>query len=132
MFWHSSPQVNFIDFFSSRIMSLVLSASRGKNRDIVLSLPISCCISFTLLRLYISMLALHFFGLAFISLYLNMKSKNLPSSTPKTHFSRFSRKLNLLRAIKISAKFVECCVLGLGILLSYHLCILLHFYISSG
>jgi len=51
-----SSQVNFVDFFRSWIIGLVLSASFGRKREMAVSLPTSRCTSLTFLGLLMSMI----------------------------------------------------------------------------
>jgi len=91
--WHVLSQTNLVDFFNNFIIGLVLLANLGKNRDIIVNLPISRCTSFILLRLFISIIAWHFSGLASRSLCVSINPRNLLLSTLNTHFSRFNRRL---------------------------------------
>jgi len=59
-----------------------------------------CCTSLTLLGLRISMMALHFSGLASMPHCVSMKPRNLPRSTPKTHFSGLRQRLYCRNAEK--------------------------------
>ena len=63
-FLQSSFQENFVDFFRNWIMGWVYSASFGRNLDMTVRRPIRHCTSLTLVGLRISMIALHFSGLA--------------------------------------------------------------------
>ena len=52
--------------------------------------PVSCCTSFTDVGLRMAIIATHLSGFASIPLLVSKKPKNLPVSTPKTHFSGFN------------------------------------------
>jgi len=69
------------------MMGWVCSASLGRKREMAVRRPIRHCTSLTLLGLRISMIALHFSGLASMLRWVSMNPGNLPWSTLKTHFS---------------------------------------------
>jgi len=108
-FSQSSFQENFANFFSSWIMGWVCSASFGRNLDMAVRRPIKRWTSLTLLGLRISMMALHFSGLALMSHCVSMKPRNLPRSTPNTHFSRLSLRLYCRSAENTMDKSCACC-----------------------
>jgi len=108
-FMQSSFQENFTDFLRSWIMGWVYSASFGRNLDIVVRRPIIRWTSLTLVGLRILMIALHFLGLASTPRCVRMKPRNLPLSTPKTHFSRLSLRLYCRSAENTTDKFCACC-----------------------
>jgi len=110
IFWHSSPQANFFDFFNKRIIGLIVSVNRRKILDIVVNLPTKHWISLMFLGLLISMIISHFSRLVSVPLSGSIKPKNLLPSTLKTHFFGFNRRLNLLRATNTSVTFIECCI----------------------
>jgi len=68
------------------------------------SRPMRRCTSLILLGLHISMMALHFSGLAFMPRCVSMKTRNLPRSTPKMHFSRLRQRLYFRNVEKIVDK----------------------------
>jgi len=72
------------------MMGWIWFASFGKNLDMAVRLPTRRCTSLTLVGLHISIMALHFSGLASISCCVSMKPKHFPLSTVKTHFSGLS------------------------------------------
>jgi len=96
-FWkicsQSSVHVNQVDFFRSWIMGWVCSASLGRKREMAVRRPMRRWTSLTVVGLRISMIALHFSGLASMSRWVNTKPRNLPRSTPNTHLSGLRRKL---------------------------------------
>ena len=47
----------------------------------------------SVVEVHISMIALHFSGLASMPRWVNMKPRNLPRSTPNTHLSGLRRRL---------------------------------------
>jgi len=55
--------------------------------------PMRRCTSLTLVGLRISMIALHFSGLASIPGWVSMNLRNLPRSMPNTHLSGLRRRL---------------------------------------
>ena len=101
-------QENFADFLRSCIMGRVCSASFGRNLDIAIRLPIRGWTSLTLMGLCISMIALHFSGLASMLRCGSMKPRNLSLSTPKTHFLGLSLRLCYCRAENTVDKFCAC------------------------
>jgi len=64
------------------------------------SQPMRRCTSLTLLGLCISIIALHFSGLALMPRCISMKPRNLPRSTPKMHFSVLRQRLYFCNAEK--------------------------------
>jgi len=74
------------------MMGWVCSASFGRKRDMSVR-RLRRCTSLTLLGLHISMMALHFLGLAFMPRCVSMKPRNLPRSMPKTHFPGLRQRL---------------------------------------
>ena len=105
----SSFQENFADFLRSWIMGRVCSTSLGRNLDMAVRRPIRCYTSLTLVGLRISIIALHFSGLASITRGVSMKPRNFPLSTPKTYFLGLSRRLYCCRAKNTSDKSCACC-----------------------
>jgi len=71
----------------------VWSASFGRNLDMTVKWTTRRCNSLTLVGLRISIMALHFSGLASILCCVSMKPKNFLLSMPKTHFSWLSMRL---------------------------------------
>ena len=67
-FWkicsQSSVHMNLVDFLSSRMMGWVCSANLGRKREMAVRRPMRRWTSLTLVGLRISMMALHFLGLA--------------------------------------------------------------------
>ena len=74
-------------------MGWVCSASLGRKQEMAVRQPMRRCTSLTLVGLRISMIALHFSGLASLSCWVNMNPRNLPRSTPKMHLSGLRRRL---------------------------------------
>jgi len=70
----------------------------------VVSRVMSHWTSLTLLGLRISRMALHFSRLASMLRCVSMKPRNLPRSTPKTHFSGLRRRLYCRNKEKIVDK----------------------------
>jgi len=103
-FWNicsqSSFHVNLADFLSSCMMDWVCSASLGRKREMVVRCPMKRCTALTLVGLRISMIALHFLGLASMPRWVSMNLRNLPRLTPKTHLSGLRRRLYYLNAEK--------------------------------
>ena len=66
--------------------------------------PMRHCTSLMLVGLHISMIALHFSGLASMSRWVSMNPRNLPRSTLKTHLSGLRRRLYCLNAKKTADK----------------------------
>jgi len=62
--------------------------------------PMRRCISLMLVGLRISMIALHFSGLASMLRWVSMNPRNLPRSTLKTHLSGLRQRLYYLNAEK--------------------------------
>jgi len=58
--------------------------------------------------LHISMMALHFSGLASMPRWVNIKPKNLPRSTPNTHLSGLRQRLYWRRAKKTVDRSSAC------------------------
>ena len=63
--------------------------------------PMRRCTFLTLVGLRISMIALHFSGLASIPLWVSMNPRNLPRSTSNMHLSGLRRRLYCRNAEKI-------------------------------
>jgi len=81
-------------------MGWVCPANLGRKWEMAVSRPMRHYTSLTLLGLRISIIALHFLGLASMPRCVSMNPRNLPRSTPKTHFSRLRRRLYCLNAEK--------------------------------
>jgi len=64
--------------------------------------------SLTLLGLRISIMALHFSGLGSMSRCVSMKPRNLPRSTPNTHFLGFTLRLYYRSAENTVDKSCAC------------------------
>jgi len=75
------------------MMGWVCSTSLGRKREMAMRLPMRRCTSLTLVGLRISMIALHFSGLASMSCWGSMNHRNLLRSTPKMHLSGLRRRL---------------------------------------
>ena len=105
-FWNICSQspfhVNLADFLSSCMMGWVCSASLGRKREMAVRRPMRHCTSLMLVGLCISMITLHFTGLASIPRWVNMNPRNLPWSTPNTHLSVLRRRLYYRNAEKIA------------------------------
>lgn len=82
--WHWSSHMNVADFFNRLIIGLIFSANRGRNWDIVISLPTSSWTFFTFFGLLISITAWNFFGLASIPWCVNIKPTFFPGRCPNT------------------------------------------------
>jgi len=67
-------------------MGWVCSANFGKKWEMTVRRPIRRWTSLTLVGLHISMIALHFSGLASMSRWVSMNPRNLPRSTPTRIF----------------------------------------------
>jgi len=81
-------------------MGWVCSASLGRKQEMALRRSMRRCTSLTLVGLRISMIALHFLGLASMSRWVSMNPRNLPRSTPKMHLSGVRQRLYCLNAEK--------------------------------
>ena len=107
-FWkiysQSSFHVNLVDFLSSYMMGWVCSANLGRKREMAVSRPMRRCTSLTLVGLHISMIALHFSGLASMPRWVGMNPRNLPRSTPNTHLSGLRQSLYCRNAKKITKR----------------------------
>ena len=78
----------------------VCSASLGRKREMAVRRPMRRCTSLMLAGLRISMIALHFSGLASMPRWVSMNPRIFPRSTPKTHLSELRRRLYYLNAEK--------------------------------
>ncbi|XP_068497676.1 uncharacterized protein [Phaseolus vulgaris] len=78
------------------------------NLDRAAICPVNCCTSFTEIRLLIARIVAHFSGFAFIPRSVSRKPKNLPASTPNTHFSGFSFSLYLAIVVNSSSRSATC------------------------
>jgi len=75
------------------MMGWVCSANLGRKQEMAVSRPMRRCTSLTLLGFCISIIALHFSGLASMPRWVSMNQRNLPRSTPKTHFLGLRQRL---------------------------------------
>ena len=111
-FWkicsQSSVHVNLADFLKSCIMGWVCSASLARKREMTVRRPIRRWTSLMLVGLRISIIVLHFLGLASILCWVSMKPRNLPRSTPKTHLSGLRRRLYWCNAEKTAERSCSC------------------------
>jgi len=105
----ASSHTNFCAFFMSLSIDWILSANLGIKCDNAVSLPTNLCISLMLAGLLMLTTAWHLSGLASIPLWVNMKPRNFPPATPKTHFSGFSLMSYFRTTAKISSKSLTCC-----------------------
>jgi len=85
IFSQSSFHVNLADFLSNCMMGWICSASLERKREMAVRRPMRRCTSLTLVGVRISMIALHFSGLASIPHWVSMNPRNLPQSTPNMH-----------------------------------------------
>jgi len=90
------------------MMSWVCSANLGRKREMVVRQPIRRWTSLTLVGLRISMMALHFLGLASMPRSVSMNLRNLPRSTPNTHLSGLRRRLYCRNAKKTAERSCAC------------------------
>jgi len=74
-------------------MGWVCSASLGRKREMAVRRPMRCWTSLIVVGLCISIIALHFLGLASMPRWVNINPRNLPRSTPNTHLSWLRRRL---------------------------------------
>jgi len=92
--------MNLADLLSNCMIGWVCSASLGRKWEMAVRRPMRRCTSLTLVGLRISMIALHFSGLASIPRWVSMNPRNLPRSTPNTHLSGLRRRLYYRNAEK--------------------------------
>ena len=90
---HYWSQWKLVGCFSSWKNDFAFSAILFRNRDRSANLLVNLCISFKLCGLHMAMRSSHLFGLPSIPIQVIMKPRNLPLSTPKTHFSGLNRML---------------------------------------
>jgi len=81
-------------------MGWVCSASLGRKREMAVRRPMRRCTSLMLVVLRISMIALHFSGLASIPRWVSMNPRNLSRSMLNTHLSGLRRRLHCRNAEK--------------------------------
>jgi len=105
---HSLLHHNLSVFFSVFTIGLIFFVNFGKNRDRDVSLPTRLCTSFKVAELCVSRMAEHLSGLAFIPLWVSMKPKNFPPSTPNTHFAGFNLMLNFQSRPNTSFRSLRC------------------------
>ena len=79
-----------------------------KKSESAVNLPINRCTSLTFFRLCISITTQHLLGLASMSRCVNIKPRNLPPSTLKTHLSGFNPMSIFLSAMNTSCKSLMC------------------------
>jgi len=89
-------------------MGWVCSASLGRKREMVVRQPMRRWTSLIVVGLCISMMALHFLGLASMSRWVNIKPRNLPRSTSNTHLSGLRRRLYWHSAEKTTDRSSAC------------------------
>jgi len=82
------------------MMGWVCSASLERKREMAVRRPVRRCTSLTLVGLHVSMITLHFSGLASIPRWVSMNLRNLPRSTLNTHLSGLRRRLYYRNAKK--------------------------------
>jgi len=82
----------------------VCSASLGRKQEIVVRRPMRRWTSLMVLGLRISIIALHFSGLASIPRWFNMNLRNLLRSMPNTHLSGLRRRLYWRNAEKTAER----------------------------
>ena len=104
----SSVHVNRVDFFRSWTMGWVCSASLGKKREMAMRRSMRRWTSLMVVGLRISIIALHFLGLASMPRWVNINLRNLPRSTPNTHLSGLRRRLYWRSAEKTAEKCSAC------------------------
>jgi len=112
IFWKICSQslvhVNLADFLRSCIMGWVCSASLGRKREMAVKWPMRRWTSSMLVGLRISIIALHFSGLASMSRWVSMNPRNLPRSTSNTHLSGLRRRLYWRNAEKTAERSCVC------------------------
>jgi len=111
-FWkicsQSSIHVNRVDFFKSWTMGWVCSTSSGRKREMTVRWPIRRWTSLIVVGLRISMIAMHFSGLASMPRWVNIKPRNLPRSTPNTHLFGLRQRLYWRSAEKTAERSSAC------------------------
>ena len=85
-------------------MGWVCLANLGRKREIAVRRPMRRWTSLMVVVLCISIIALHFSGLASIPRWVNMNPRNLPRSTPNTHLSGLRRRLYWRNAEKTAER----------------------------
>jgi len=105
---HSLLHWNLFTFFNVFTIGYIFSANLGKNRDWDVSLPTRLYTSFKVAGLCVSRMVEHLSGLASIPLWVSMKPKNFPPSTPNTHFVGFNLMWNLRSRPNTSFRSVRC------------------------
>jgi len=104
----SSVQVNWVDFFRSWTMGWVCSASLGRKREMAVRRPMRRWTSLMVAGLRISIIALHFLGLASMPRWVNINPRNLPPSTPNTHLSGLRQRLYWRSTEKTAERSLPC------------------------
>jgi len=89
-------------------MGWVCSASLGRKREMAVKRPIRRWTSLIVVGLRISMMALHFSGLASMPRWVNIKPRNLLRSTLNTHLSGLRRRLYWRSAEKTADRSSAC------------------------
>ena len=74
-------------------MGWVCSASLGRKQEMTVRWPMRRWTSLMVVGLRISIMALHFSGLASMPRWVNINPRNLPRSTPNTYLSGLRRRL---------------------------------------
>jgi len=90
------------------MMGWVCSASLGRKREMVVRRPMRHWTSLMVVGLRISIMALHFLGLASMPRWVNINPRNLPRSTPNTHLSGLRRRLYWHSAEKTAERSSAC------------------------
>jgi len=111
-FWkicsQSSVHVNRVDFFRSWTMGWVCSASLGRKQEMAVRWPMRRWTSLMVVGLRISIMTLHFSGLASMPRWVNINPRNLPRSTPNTYLSGLRRRLYWRSAEKTAERSSAC------------------------
>jgi len=94
-------------------MGWVCSASLGRKQEMAVKRPMRRWTSLMVAGLRISIIALHFSGLASMSRWVNINPRNLPRSTPNTHLSGLRRRLNW-RSVEKTVERSSACWWWLG------------------
>lgn len=107
-FSHVSFHENFSTFFVRFRICFILFANLGINLNNDFNLHTSRWTSFRLFGLLVVSKAWHLSKFSSTSRLVSMKTKNLPPSTPNTHFSGLCHMLYLLSWPKISVRSATC------------------------
>ena len=104
----SSVHVNLADFLSSGMMGWVCSANLDRKWQMAVRRPVRRWTSLTLVGLRISMMALHFLGLASMSRWVSINPRNLPRLMLNKHLSGLRRRLYCRNAEKTAEMSCAC------------------------